>query len=192
MPQTFLPLFPAGATRINAQLSFVKCDGEVTYFHGVLPVFIHQEQDCSTFRMITAQFCVTGNAQQAEIVRAFGVTSISVKRAVKCYRTHGAAGFYAKRKTRGAAVLKPAVLEEVQRRLDTGEDTAQIAHDLQLKKNTLNKAIAAGRLHKPRPAPVSSPPAVPAASADQAVLPPAAADTPAQEASTPPSMARSA
>jgi hypothetical protein len=189
MPQTFLPLFPDGATQINAQLSFVKRAGEVTYFHGVLPVFIHQEQECSTFRMITAQFCITGNAQQAEIVRAFGVTSISVKRAVKCYRTHGVAGFYAKRKTRGAAVLKPAVLEEVQRRLDTGEDTAQIAHDLQLKKNTLNKAIAAGRLHKPRPAPVSSPPAAAAASADQAVLPPAAADTPAQEASTPQSMA---
>jgi hypothetical protein len=137
MPHTFLPLFPDGATQINAQLSFVKREGEVTYFHGVLPVFSHEEQDRSTFRMITAQFCVTGNTQQAEIVRAFGVTSISVKRAVKCYRTHGPSGFYAPRNRRGPAVLKSAVLEEVQRRLDTGQDTAQIARDLQLKKNTL-------------------------------------------------------
>ena len=177
MPQTLLPLFPDGATQINAQLSFVKREGEVTYFHGVLPVFTHPEQDLATFRMITAQFCVTGNAQQAEIVRAFGVSSISVKRAVKCYRTHGAAGFYAQRKTRGAAVLTPTVLEQVQRRLDTGEDPAQIAHDLQLKKNTLNKAIAAGRLHKPRRAAASSPPAAPVPSADQAALSPAAEGT---------------
>lgn len=161
MPQTLLPLFPDGATQINAQLTFLKRDGEVTYFHGVLPVFSHQEQDRSTFRMITAQFCVTGNAQQAEIVRAFGVTSISVKLAVKCYRAQGPAGFYAPRKTRGAAVLTPPVIEEVQRQLDAGQDMAQIAHDLQLKKNTLNKAIAAGRLHKPHRATASSPPGRP-------------------------------
>jgi hypothetical protein len=165
MPQTLLPLFPDGATQINAQLSFVKRDGEVAYFHGVLPVFMHQEQDHSTFRMITAQFCVTGNAQQAEIVRAFGVTSISVKRAVKCYRSHGPAGFYAPRKTRGPAVLNPVVLDEVQRRLDAGKATAQVANELHLKKNTLNKAIAAGRLHKPHPATASSPPSTPAGEA---------------------------
>ena len=179
MPQTFLPLFPDGATQINAQLSFVKRDGEVTYFHGVLPVFSHQEQDWSTFRMITAQFCVTGNAQQAEIIRAFGVTGISVKRAVKCYRTHGPAGFYALRKTRGAAVLTPPVIEEVQRQLDAGQKTAQIARDLQLKKNTLNKAIAAGRLHKPRLAREISPPGV---LVSEAALSPAMAEASTQEA----------
>ena len=170
MPQTFLPLFPDGATQINSQLSFVKRDGEVTYFHGVLPVFSHQEQDWATFRMITAQFCAMGNTQQVEIVRAFGVTSISVKRAVKCYRTQGPAGFYASRITRGAAVLKPAVVEEVQQRLDEGHTTAQIAHDLQLKKNTLNKAIASGRLHKLHQATASSPPAEPASEAAMSLM----------------------
>ena len=179
MPQTFLPLFPDGGTQINARLSFVKRDGEVTYFHGVLPVFSHHEQDRATFRMITAQFCATGNAQQAEIVRAFGVTSISVKRAVKCYRAKGPAGFYAPRRTRGAAVLKPAVVEEVQQRLDGGQTTAQIADDLQLKKNTLNKAIASGRLHKPHPATASSPPAEPASEVARS---PVVADTPTLEA----------
>jgi transposase len=39
--------------------------------------------------MITAQFCVNGNAKQMDIVRAFGVTKISVKRAVKRYREQG-------------------------------------------------------------------------------------------------------
>jgi hypothetical protein len=42
----------------------------------------------------TAQFCVNGHTQQMEIVRAFGVTKISVKRSVKLYREEGARGFY--------------------------------------------------------------------------------------------------
>ncbi|NCU31566.1 MAG: helix-turn-helix domain-containing protein [Candidatus Moranbacteria bacterium] len=37
---------------------------------------------------------VNGNATQTEIVRAFGVSSISVKRWVKKYRTEGARGFF--------------------------------------------------------------------------------------------------
>jgi hypothetical protein len=57
-------------------LAFEKRDGQVTYFNGSMPVFIHDENDVATFRMITAQFCINGNATQAEISRAFGVTLI--------------------------------------------------------------------------------------------------------------------
>jgi len=86
MPQMQLPIFPDGVEHINAQLAFEKRNGQVTYFNGSMPVFIHDENDVATFRMITAQFCINGNATQAEIARAFGVTLISVKRAVKRYR----------------------------------------------------------------------------------------------------------
>jgi hypothetical protein len=48
-----------------------------------MPVFTHGEKDVATFRMITSQFCVSGYAKQSDIIRAFGVTSISVKRSVK-------------------------------------------------------------------------------------------------------------
>jgi len=48
-----------------------------------MPVFVHDESDLQTFRMITSQFYINGNATQAEICRAFGVPSITVKRAVK-------------------------------------------------------------------------------------------------------------
>ena len=64
-------------------LAFSKQDGRVTYFNGSMPVFVHEEDDQASFQMITAQFCVNGNAKQADIVRAFGVTKISLKRAVK-------------------------------------------------------------------------------------------------------------
>lgn len=86
MPQRHLPFFPAGVTHITLELAFQKENAQVIYFNGHMPVFIHEEKDVATFRMITGQFCFNGNAKQAEIARAFGVTAISVKRAVKLYR----------------------------------------------------------------------------------------------------------
>jgi transposase-like protein len=84
-----------------------------------------------------------------EIVRAFGVTKISVKRSVKLYREEGARGFYKPKNRRGAAVLTPSVLEEAQQLLSGHEEVADIALKLDLKPDTLTKAIRAGRLHKP-------------------------------------------
>jgi len=99
--------------------------------------------------MITAQFCVNGYTQQAEIARAFGVTPISVKRSVKLYRKEGARGFYKQKNRRGTAILTPAVIEQVQLLLSGHEEVADIALKLDIKADTLSKAIRAGRLHKP-------------------------------------------
>jgi transposase len=149
MPQIQLPFFPDGVTPITALLAFSKQQGRVTYFNGSMPVFVHDEQDIDSFRMITAQFCVNGNTKQAEIARAFGVPKISVKRAVKLYREAGPKGFYARRKSRGPAVLTPAVLEQAQQLFDEGLETPQVADQLSIKCDTLSKAVRAGRLHKP-------------------------------------------
>ena len=149
MPQLQIPMFPVGVTPVTALLSFIKEDGDITYFNGSLPVFSHTEEDTRSFQMITAQFCVNGHNRQAEIARAFGVTKISVKRSVKRYREQGPGGFYQPRKRRGAAVLTPAVIEQVQQLLDEQEEIADIALKLDLKPDTLAKAIRAGRLHKP-------------------------------------------
>jgi transposase len=149
MPQMQLPFFPDGVEHINAQLAFEKRDGQVTYCNGNMPVFIHAEDDVATFRMITAQFCINGNATQAEISRAFGVTLISVKRAVKRYRDEGVAGFYQEPKRRGPAVLTAEVLKKAQSLLDEGSETTAVAEQLGIKRDTLAKAILAGRLHKP-------------------------------------------
>jgi transposase/predicted nucleic acid-binding Zn-ribbon protein len=150
MPQMQLPIFPDGVEHINAQLAYEKGNGQVTYFNGCMPVFIHDEKDVATFRMITAQFCINGNATQAEISRAFGVTLISVKRAVKRYRQKGVAGFYQEPNRRGPAVLTAEVLQEAQRLLDEGLQTSAVAEQLGVKRNTLAKAIGAGRLHNPK------------------------------------------
>jgi len=142
-------MFSFGVTPITSLLAFIKEDKNITYFNGSLPVFSHLENDIDSFRMITAQFCVNGHTQQMDIVRAFGVTSISVKRSVKRYREEGARGFYKQKNTRGAAILTHSVIEQVQQLLSEHEQVADIASKLNIKADTLSKAIRAGRLHKP-------------------------------------------
>lgn len=150
MPQRQLPLFPAGSTEITNDLAFEKRARQVTYFYGTLPVFSHEESDTASFRMITAQFYVNGYVKQMDIVRAFGVFSaISVKRAVKRFQEEGPRGFYVKKKTRGAAVLTAEVLQQAQPLLDQGLEPSEVADQLDIKRDTLSKAIRAGRLHKP-------------------------------------------
>ncbi len=148
MPQLHLPLFPEGVTHINALIAFEKRDRNITYFNGHMVVFSHEENDIKTFRMITAQFCVQGVARQVEIQQAFGVPAITVKRAVKLYREHGPKGFYQPRRMRGPAVLTEDVLAQVQSRLNSGKSIPDIARELELKADTLRKAVNAGRLQK--------------------------------------------
>jgi hypothetical protein len=149
MPQLQLPIFPDGVTYITNQLAFKKEDGQVTYFNGTMPVFSHAETDIATFRMITSQFCVTGHVKQSDIIRAFGVTSISVKRSVKIYREKGAKGFYAPRVTRGPAVLVEDVVSEIEGRLAGGATPAEVAETLGVKLNTIQKAMREGRIRAP-------------------------------------------
>jgi len=146
MPQGLLPFFPAGVTQISEALAFMKQDGNVVYFNYQMPVFMHAENDDQTFRMITSQFCVNGNAKQAEIVRAFGVPPISVKRAVKKYREGGPALFYSKPKPRGPSKLTPKVLQRMQQMLDGDKSTVEVATTLNLLENTVRKAISDGQV----------------------------------------------
>jgi len=148
MPQMQLPFFPEGVTHITPLLAFRAEERRITYFNGSMPVFIHEQADLASFRMITAQFCVTGNAKQSEVAKAFGIPKITIKRAVKLYREAGPKGFYAQRKTRGAAVLTVSVLAEAQRLLDEGLETTAVAERLGIKPDTLSKAVRAGRLRK--------------------------------------------
>ena len=160
MPQLHLPLFPSGATAITAALSFCAQDSTVTYFHCGMPVFSHGKDDRASFRLITAQLHVTSGAAQAELARAFGVSKISIKRAVKLYRSSGAAGFFAERVVRGAAVLTEPVLVQAQSQLDAGQAPRTVAALLDIKADTFIKAIRAGRLRTP---PKKTPQTTPAA-----------------------------
>nr|WP_321467748.1 helix-turn-helix domain-containing protein [uncultured Desulfobulbus sp.] len=134
-PQLQIPLVPEGTT--------------VTYVHGSLPVFTHDIDDLARFCMFTSQLYINGSASQAEICRAFGVSKISVLRSVKLYREKGMAGFFAPRVCRGPAVLPPEVQQQVHHLLDEEHSVPDIAKELELKADTLHKALRAGKLRRP-------------------------------------------
>ena len=148
MTQVHFPIFPEGNTAITSNISFKKEDGKIFYFDWQMPIFSHDEDDLQTFRMFTSQLCVNGNAKQADIIRAFGVTKISVLRSVKLFREKGPPGFYEKKKGRGSSVLIPDVIKKAQQLLDDGLNRSEIAKKLDIKLNTLSKAFQDGRLHE--------------------------------------------
>jgi hypothetical protein len=148
MPQVQMPLFPQGTTELTSHLAFQARDGRVTYFYGHLPVFIHDEKDLRTFRMITSQFIVNGVVRQSRIIKAFGLPPVTVKRYVKLYRTKGTAGFFQEPQHRGPVVLTKEVLVRAQELLDEGLSRSATAAQVGIKANTLAKAIRAGRLHE--------------------------------------------
>ncbi len=161
MPQIQLPLFPAGVTRINDQLACMCRAGQVVYLNGHLPVFTHGEQELAAFRLFTTQLIVNGTATQGEIVRAFGVPAITVKRSVKRYRTAGVAAFFAPPKPRPGRKLTPELLPQAQALFDLGLAVPAVSAQTGVLANTLHKALRAGRLVRrpggqkktPRPGP---------------------------------------
>jgi len=66
----------------------------------VMPVFTHEIEDVASFQMITSQFYVNGNVKQMDIVRAFGIKSLALKRWVKKYLKEGPKGFYIEKRGR--------------------------------------------------------------------------------------------
>ena len=150
MPQTAFPFFPEGVTQITALLAFRKQDGQITYFNGAMPVFTHQADDMDSFRMITAQFCVNGNAKQAtscarsgdQDQREAGREALSRARPERLLPTAQAAR---------AGGVDRAVLAEAQGLFDEGLETSEVADQLGVKRDTLSKAVRAGRVHKPQP-----------------------------------------
>jgi transposase len=150
MPQNLLPMFPAEATPVNEIISFRKRDGAVYYFHGTVPVFTHAESDLKAFRMYVSQLVVNGTCTQAELVRAFGISSISMKRHVKKLRAGGSKAFFAPRRKRQPRVLTPEILKRAQELFAEGQPRSAVAKALVLKPDTLSKAVRAGRLVEPQ------------------------------------------
>jgi len=148
MAQLQLPVFPEGVTHLSRDLGVSCRDGRVSYFYGTLPVFTHAAKDLKSFRMFTSQLYLEGKVKQSTLVKVFGVSAISLKRAVKLYEKAGAGGFWRPRPTRGPSVLTPEVLRQAQEQLDGGRSLQAVATALGVKYDTLSKAARDGRLRE--------------------------------------------
>ena len=132
MPQRQLPIFPAGVTEINSNIAVQKKDRKIWYIYGHLPVFHHDEEDVQSFRMFTSQMIIDGTIKPKEIVKAFGVPDITVKRYVKLFREQGASGFYkTKSRQSSASVLKGEMLERARTMLEQGRSVPDVASELE-------------------------------------------------------------
>ena len=151
MPQRQLPIFPAGVTEINRNIAVQKEGRQVWYIYGHLPIFHHDEEDVQSFRMFTSQMIIDGTVKPKEIMKAFGVPSVTVKRYVKVFREQGAKGFYeTKFRKSSASVLKGEVLDRARTLLEQGQSVPDVSSELKVFANTLHKAIRAGRLPAPQ------------------------------------------
>jgi transposase len=146
MLQALLPIFPEEITRLNEFLAFQKKDGHVYYFNATMPIFSHHEDDLASFRLITSQLYINGNCKQREIVDAFGVSANSVKRYVKKYREKGMFGLLSKPHKRKSHVLTAPVIQQAQEMFNEGLSRTEVSKALDLKPDTLYKAVRSGRL----------------------------------------------
>ena len=148
MGQQILPLYIEGEYQINERIHYEydKASETIHYYLYCHPLYSHGANEKISFQLVTAQLIVYGHCRNVDIVKAFGVTAISVKRAVKKYRTGGISAFVQKRPARGPKVLTDKVLLEAQQLLEEGESRTNVAQNLGVKANTLSKAIQAGKL----------------------------------------------
>lgn len=148
MGQELLPLFIDGEHHINQKISYEKSeDHNIYYYMYCQPFGFHPIDNNREFKILTSQLIVNGHCKNIEIVKAFGVSEISVKRNVKKLRTEGIEGFYKPLKTRkGGTIMTSDVIIEAQQMLDEGESRSDVALKLSLKINTLSKAVQSGKL----------------------------------------------
>jgi len=146
MPQVQFPIFPAGTTPITAEIAFAQREGQVTYFNGHLPVFTHAAEDLGAFRLYTSQLIANGTVSQQQIVQAFGVPLVTVKRCCKRLREQGAGAFFKPAARKEGSRLTSERLAQAQGLLDQGRSVPELSQQLGVLKSTLHKAIDDGRL----------------------------------------------
>ncbi len=119
-----------------------------------MPVFSHAQNDTASFRLFTSQLYINGNCKQREIVEAFGVTPISVKRSVKKLTQEGPEAFFEKRRKGNKAVRPRVMTEQVVRDaeglLEKGMGAGEAARALGIRADTLRKAVSSGRVKIPQ------------------------------------------
>lgn len=148
MPQMLLPIFPPGLNPISEHVGFKEEDGRIYYFHGMLPVFSHAKEDLASFRFITSQLVVSGNAKLIDISKAFGIPYINVKRSVASLKREGSKAFFKARKGRTGHVLTEELVDKAQQLLYKGHSVSEVARRLDIKAPTIRKAIQQGKLKR--------------------------------------------
>jgi hypothetical protein len=146
--QLVMPLFNEEYTLITGELGYQKRDGVIYYFHGGLPLFRHAADDRRSFDMISSQFVVNGTCREVDLIQAFGIAPIRIKRAVRQCREQGPGSFFVDRRGgKKSHVMTDEVIAEAERLLAGGAGRSAVAKELGIHPDTLRKAIGSGRVN---------------------------------------------
>ena len=150
MHQTFFPVFPSDTKMINSDIG-IKTVGEmILYFNGGMPEYQHRIDDYKSFRYFTSMMIDFKNVNHEDIISTFEVSKESVNRWLRIYREEGGSGFFHEKKSnkRGTR-LTDEVLVKVQELLNVGKTPKEIGEAMDIKRDTIQKAISSHRLTKP-------------------------------------------
>jgi len=85
-------------------------------------IFTHAVDGTASFRFFTSQLITNGTASQTQVVRAFAVPLITVKRMCKKLREQGAAAFYRPPEPMKGHKLTPELIAKAQALIDEGRE----------------------------------------------------------------------
>ena len=149
MRQLILPMIPQGATQINDLVCVWRNEQRWTYYYGTNPIHYHDPDDLRMFRVITSQLIEAGSCRPVDIINTFGVSKSSVDRSLRKLRTGGVAAFFEKQvRNKRGNVLTEERLEKAQFLLDQGFTRNAVSKEIDVRYDTLRKAINAGRLRE--------------------------------------------
>ena len=161
-PVDVLPFQPPQATPIGHVWSMLEANGWTSYMRYLDVVDGHPSDDKPARLRRMAQIAHTRHATQLEIAQAFGVTRMTVHRALRTWREHGEAGFRQARQPRRRTALDETARLRAQSALATGRSLRAVAAELAVSHETLRSYVQAGLV------PLASKPADNPAPADKA------------------------
>jgi len=149
MHQTFLPVYPKDTKMINSDIGIKNIGEKILYFNGGMPIYQHHVNDYKSFRYITSQMIDLKTVRHVEIISSFKVSKESVNRWLRIYRQEGAIGFFREKKvTKKGTTLTDDMLLKAQALLNFGKTPKEIGEELDIKPDTIRKAINSHRLTK--------------------------------------------
>ncbi len=142
MKQILLPGFPEGAERINAVLSILRQDKQVTYFVGGDNYFSHAKDDPAGERFALACLMANGHVRAAELERsARSYPHRTLMNWMAQYREAGPGSFYRAHPPRKPRVMTAEKRAECAELLAAGHTPAAVARVTGVGESTLRKAI---------------------------------------------------
>jgi len=155
--KAMLPRIPEGSTMINDVVGVVREAGDWTYYVYLWPIYSHPEGHRNHFRLVAAMLVQAGLCRQCDLVKAFGVSRKMLNRASLQLEERGMESFFEKQRgRRGGTVLTSDRLAQVQELFNLGFSRSEVAARLQIKSDTLRKAVSDGRLTQPTRLPAAS------------------------------------